>query len=105
LFLTNRETAQCIAVKTDGATFVQAAGTQIIVHASLDDAEKQLTLAPMYLFATLRPAGGQFQRTTDIVVICRGRGAFVKAHDDIRTQRLLYLYGQFRGQSVVGTVQ
>lgn len=65
---------------------------QILILSALDDAEQRLFLRTlMRVFAALGPAQRPFHAVFHVIIGAGIRGAFIKAHDDIRADLVLDL--------------
>ena len=77
---------------------------QVCENASLDDPEERLIRAFFRFQAAFQPAVRPVHRG-DVIVVVERRGAFVKRHDNIRTEILLDRDRFFRGEAMGRTVE
>jgi hypothetical protein len=109
--LTDSESAERVTIETDGLELLRALLAQIAFNASLHDAKKEGSSsafrrkARMCILALLCPEKCAIHRRCYGLPIRRGGRTFVEAHDDIRTETMLYGHCFFWTEKMGRTVE
>ncbi len=103
-WLTNRKTANRVAIESNGFETFQRLVTQRRVHSTLHDTEQCRRAVAMGLFAALSPAQRHFHGILCLLLGGRIRRAFVKNHYDIGAEISLNLHRDLRRELHRGAV-
>ena len=87
--LAYRVASDAVSEKADRSQPLDALGTQVGVHPTLDDTEQRLVFSAMRLLASFRPLGASTHRGRHVLPVGRVGRALIELHDDIGAQLLL----------------
>ena len=103
--LAHGQTADSVAVKFDPAQRLGGARAQVFFQPALLNTKQRVArTVPERITRPLRPPHRHLHAFGDPLAICGQRGAFVKAHHNVRAEQLLNFHRPFRRQLMLGPV-